>query len=47
MSLAVSHVLQAQLVVTVSKTLALDLLGVTVTLLLATVVVEGIHVVVD
>ena len=47
MSLVVNHVLQVPLVVTVSKTLALDLLGVTATLLLATVVVEGIHVVVD
>ncbi len=47
MSLLVSHVLQVQLVVMVSRPLALDPLGVTVTLLLVKVAPEDIHVVVD
>ena len=47
MSLVVNHVLQVLLVVTVSRPLALDLRGVTVTLLLVSPVLVGIHVVVD
>ena len=47
MSLVVSHVLQVQLAVTVLRPLALGLLGVTVTLFLAKVALEGIHAAVD
>ena len=47
MSLVVNHVLQVPLVVTVSRSLALDLHGVRVTLLLVSPVLVGIHVVVD
>ena len=47
MSLVVNHALQVLLVVTVSRPLALDLRGVTATLLLVSPVLVGIHVVMD
>ena len=47
MSLVVNRVLQVLLVVTVSRSLALDLHGVRVTLLPVSPVLVGIHVVVD